>query len=262
MVWHAEPKMFIPHDHVHSVKMSRPRRCGWWCRIGLSLTLDIIGVFFPVAPLFVQGTSPSTSFSYPVFRSLDDFLTFGETQHRPENLSVTVNPIPDSLLTRRSLCVKLLYKDTVRMKSRESSAVASFRTSFTFSITQSQEKFTNRTGWLGHAFGFMFNFISVSGQWDSRSKRTGVKYLAVEFDTYKDSVDDDPSDNHIGVDINSVEPTYTCNLCGGEQTNCSFPGTSQAHTAWIGYNGSTRSLEIWFAQGSLAYGVLEPAGSV
>ena len=100
----------------------------------------------------------------------------------------------------------------------------------------------------------MFNFISVSGQWDSRSKRTGVKYLAVEFDTYKDSVDDDPSDNHIGVDINSVEPTYTCNLCGCEQTN--------SHTAWIGYNGSTRSLEIWFAQGSLAYGVLEPAGSV
>lgn len=120
----------------------------------------IIGVF-PVTPIFVGSIGSSTNFSYPVFRSVDDFLTFAEIQHNTDPQSFTVNPIPHGLLTASLFCVKLLYKDKVRMKNGESSAVASFSTSFTFSVTKFQrEQFSNRSGWLEHSFGLMFTQVS------------------------------------------------------------------------------------------------------
>lgn len=69
------------------------------------------------------------------------------------------------------------------MKNRDTSAVASFSTSFTFLFTQ-EDQSTKRSGWLGYNPGFTFSFASeynatiYAGHLDP-----GIKYLAVEFDT-------------------------------------------------------------------------------
>lgn len=86
-----------------------------------------------------------------------------------------------------------------------------------------------------------------------------INYFSVKFDTYSSYGVIDPSDNHIGVNLNSPNSAYTYNLCGVERTTCSFPWTGRFYTAWIDYYGSTGSLEAWFANGTMADGVEKPA---
>ncbi|KAG0564751.1 hypothetical protein KC19_8G136700 [Ceratodon purpureus] len=260
----AEPEMLIPHDHLCSAKMSRPRRCAW-CGIGLILSLCTI-VLYPGAYVFVQSASLSTNFSFPVFLAADDFITFGETRYNPDTLSFVISPEPAGPLRKRLFCIKLVYPRKVRVKNRESSAVTSFSTSFTFSTTQ-RDKSINRSGWLEDSVGFFFTFAPenkirlLAGHADpGGSKKYGIKYFSVEFDTYNNFINEDPSDNHIGVNINSEKSDCTYNLCEGHGNSCSFPWTGRTYTAWIDYNDSTRALEIWFANGSLTEGVIKPAG--
>ncbi|KAG0563603.1 hypothetical protein KC19_8G044600 [Ceratodon purpureus] len=250
MVCLTELGVFIPHDHLYSFK-TLPLQSWRWCRIELILLSLYFIAVFPVATLLVQSAGLSTNFSYTVFPSADDFLTSGESQYDPRNFSFNVNP-EASVFFPRLECVKLFYKDLVRMKSGESNAMASFSTSFTFSITQGQ--FTNRSGWLGHAYGLMFIF----GSEDFLLGANAGKYFGVEFDTYNNFITEDPSDSHIGVALNNLNSAYTYNLCEGQRTSCSFPWTGRTYTAWIEYYGPTRSLEVWFANGSLR-GVVKPA---
>ena len=186
MACHSEADVFIPYDHLYSVKLSRPGRgCGWCTRIGPLLSLYVTVVLFPVATVSMQNTSPSTNFSYLELESADDFLIFGKTRHNPGNLSFTVNPGPMT----STLFLKMFLKDKLRMKSRESSTVASFSTSFTFSITQSKKQFNDRINWLGQAFGFMFTIISedISTLFAERVElgEKKLNYFGVEFDTRK-----------------------------------------------------------------------------
>ena len=78
--------------------------------------------------------------------------------------------------------------------------------------------------------------------------------------TRKNFTTTDPSENHIGVNNNSIRSACAFYLCGGERTTCSFPWTSRAYTSWTDYNGMIGSLEVWFANGSLREGVAKRAG--
>lgn len=98
--------------------------------------------------------------------------------------------------------------------------------------------------------------------------RSGYKLIGrehcfeVEFDTYNNYGHEDPSDNHIGININSLRSTYTRNLCGGHTpTSCSFPWTGVTYTAWIEYDGLQQLLKVWFANTSMTDGVSKPPGS-
>ncbi|KAG0607619.1 hypothetical protein M758_8G043300 [Ceratodon purpureus] len=115
MVCLTELGVFIPHDHLYSVKTLSLQ--SWrWCRIELILLSLYFIAVFPVATLLVQSAGLSTNFSYTVFPSADDFLTSGESQYDPRNFSFNVNP-EASVFFPRLECVKLFYKDLVRMKS-------------------------------------------------------------------------------------------------------------------------------------------------
>ena len=139
------------------------------------------------------------------------------------------------------------------MKDWKSNAVASFSTSLKFSITQEEES-NVRSGWLSFVTGLNLVFSPVSNVTLYPLERVNIdvpKYLTIEFDTYNSFGDADPSDNHIGIRLNSLRSAYTYNLCGNQKTSCSFPWTGQNYTAWIDYNGSTQSMELWFANGDI-----------
>lgn len=215
-----------------------------------TIALSLFVALFSSTTHFVQSSIPSTNFSFPVFSSQDDFTCVGNTRYNPDTFSFTINPNPEQL---RLFNDKLVYTEKVRMRSSELSAVVfSFSTSFTFSITQQEVQSSRRSGWLEHCPGFVFSLSSENNETIyAGHPDPDINIFGVEFDTYNSYVDQDPSDNHIGVDINGPKSFYTYNLCGDQRTSCAFPWTGQNYTAWINYDGQTKSLEIWFANGEL-----------
>jgi hypothetical protein len=84
----------------------------------------------------------------------------------------------------------------------------------------------------------------------------------VEFDTFQNPEHNDPSNNHVGLDVNSFTSVSTYNLCDytSNNTNCSYLANPDTNfTAWIEYDATTEALDIWLANGSAATGgILKP----
>ncbi|KAG0570455.1 hypothetical protein KC19_6G163400 [Ceratodon purpureus] len=208
---------------------------------------------------FVQCSSTGTQFDYPAFPSTtSDFVALGDAHHVPHNHSINLNNF------RKGSNGRFMFiKEPVRMRNGESGTVTSFSTSFTFSITQGEG--TDRKGTQTQSSGFALTFNSASisefiGNDSWKGPRTySFKFFVVEFDTFQNYLFNDPSNNHIGIDLNTLDSTYTYNLCGGVITNCSFPWNDQHYTVWIEYNVASHDLlALWFANGSLADGVAKP----
>jgi serine/threonine protein kinase len=156
----------------------------------------------------------------------------------------------------------------VLMKDSTTGAVASFQTSFTFQIT-GQNYFVDQYGFL-HGDGMAFTFVSNSsftGQDGGGSlcllqaANNGQAYnqlFAVEFDTYYNPEYNDSSDSHIGVDINSVNSSWSYNFCTGNTHNCSYLANGGYFTAWIDYDNASQSLQVFFANGSLYNHIPKP----
>ncbi|KAG0563631.1 hypothetical protein KC19_8G046800 [Ceratodon purpureus] len=214
---------------------------------------------------------------HAAFRSADQFMTLADVKYNSNTLSFTINA--GGRAKTGMTCGKLFFTEKVRMTNKKSGSVASFSTSFTFSIRQGEQS-SNRSGWSsltsGIYFGFLPNSIVFDPVWLKDEMQNPIdiiratndscsayfsQYFAVEIDTYNNYLDEDPSDNHIGVLLNDLNSNYTTNLCGDQRTRCSFPWTGRIYTTWVEYSASTRSLEVWFSNGSLKEGVTKPAGS-
>ncbi|CAK9216632.1 unnamed protein product [Sphagnum troendelagicum] len=166
-------------------------------------------------------------------------------------------------------CGKLIYKEKVQMLHPSTSAVASFKTSFTFTIFPPSGDSSKHFG-HGFAFTFMEDNHTVGVARDSMCVVTlGTQgqitntFFAVEFDTYLTPYYDDPSDSHIGINVNSFMSLTTYNLCNliGNHTNTScryFITANTKFTAWIEYDATTEWLDIWFANGSISSGIVKP----
>ncbi|CAM6067520.1 unnamed protein product [Sphagnum tenellum] len=116
-------------------------------------------------------------------------------------------------------CGKLIYKEKVQMLHPSTGAVASFKTSFTFTIFPPSGDSSKHFG-HGFAFTSMEDNHTVGVAGDSMCVVTlGTQgqitntFFAVEFDTYLNPYYDDPSDSHIGVNVNSFMSLTTYNLC-------------------------------------------------
>lgn len=87
--------------------------------------------------------------------------------------------------------------------------------------------------------------------------------FAVEFDTWLNPEFDDPSNNHIGVNINSMKSAQTYDFCANKSgygsIDCNHFNTGRDFTSWIDYNGTNRKLEVRLANGSSIDGVEKPS---
>lgn len=75
--------------------------------------------------------------------------------------------------------------------------------------------------------------------------------LAVEFDTWKNPEFGDPSDNHVGVNVNSMNSTATFNFCGDGVEKCEYFVTERDFTAWVDYDADQLTLEVRVAVGNV-----------
>lgn len=74
------------------------------------------------------------------------------------------------------------------------------------------------------------------------------RFVAVEFDTFKQPYD--PDDNHIGLNINSVNSTITRSLTNdtyGYNLILSPTNVTVFFTVWIDYDGTQRKIQIYMA---------------
>ncbi|CAM6044056.1 unnamed protein product [Sphagnum compactum] len=90
---------------------------------------------------------------------------------------------------------------------------------------------------------------------------TGTDTGCVEFDTFQNPELNDPSNNHVGVDVNSFSSVSTYNLCNltSNPTECTYLANPDTNfTAWIDYDATTEVLDVWLANGSSSSGILKP----
>jgi serine/threonine protein kinase len=207
----------------------------------------------------------NTNFNFPFFgaQDQDSFLMVDDVQYFAENSSFLLNERAAALSIES--CARLLYSDPVRMKDSSSGAVASFQTAFTFQITSQNTM---------HGDGMSFTFVSNSsftGQTgggdlclvqSANNGQASNQVFAVEFDTYYNREYNDSSDSHIGVDINSVNSSWSYNLCTGNAWNCSYLTNGGYFTAWIDYDNASQSLQVFFANGSLYNNTPKPRQAI
>lgn len=205
------------------------------------------------------------SFSFEPFASGDNLLRIGDASMSSYFTSVLLNShaLQNGHEAQQHNCGRVVYGDSIPLRSSSSSSsVASFSTSFTFSIT----------GRNSAGFAFMFvNSTTYSGSAGASmcllnktmSGRQSNHMFAVEFDTWLNPEFEDPSNNHIGVNINSMNSMQTYNLCANSNLNetvdCNYFDTGQDFTSWIDYDATKQKLEIHLANGSSIVGIKKPS---
>ncbi|KAG0566068.1 hypothetical protein KC19_7G035900 [Ceratodon purpureus] len=239
---------------------SKSRTMGLYYNLVLAGLLLAVQIIYSTA--FVQGQN-YTNFSFPSFSTPESFLLSGTGYYFADNTSFILNDDAAPVhVTTDWECGRLSYKEKVRMKDSASGVVASFHTAFTFQITGDNYSYGDglvfsfsRDGYAGDdslAGGSLCLFNAADNGMASNH------IFAVEFDTYQNQEFNDPSDNHIGVDINSVNSTWFYNLCGGSLTNCSYLCNAGFFTAWIDYDSESQMLQVFFANGSLYNNISKP----
>ncbi|KAG0588199.1 hypothetical protein KC19_2G224400 [Ceratodon purpureus] len=215
----------------------------------------------------VHVEAQNTNFSYAFFSTPERFLMVEDVQYNADDSSFLMNARSAAL--QSSSCGRLLFEDKVRMKDSASGEVASFNTSFTFKIS-GLNFYVDPDFGVVHGDGLAFTFAkndSLLGQ-DAGSSlcllkeplngKPSNRVFAVEFDTFANYWWNDPSDSHIGINVNSMNSTVSYNLCGGKVMNCSYLCNGGDFTAWIDFDSASRNLNVFFANGSLYKNVAKP----
>ncbi|CAM6072194.1 unnamed protein product [Sphagnum tenellum] len=208
-----------------------------------------------------NGTSTSFSFNVITDNPTDTFTFVGDAMSVPGVPSSTILLCSNLDATTHGSTGRALYKQPVQFLQEPNSSqlvprLASFSTSFSFQI------FMLNTTYVGDGLAFIIVSSNAtdptvaSGGWmglaNSTDNGNASNHLfAVEFDTFYNPELGDPSDSHIGVDVNGVRSIQTYNLCSNSSSNsthCSYftQMNSECH-GWIDYTAEISSLEVYFS---------------
>lgn len=72
-----------------------------------------------------------------------------------------------------------------------------------------------------------------------------TRFVAVEFDTFKEPGGYDPDDNHVGLDVGTVASNKTASLAGFNITIATNKTAPANYTAWIEYDGAARRIAVY-----------------
>jgi len=189
----------------------------------------------------------------------------------PSSSSVWLNSFHNGSLDGKTYdCGSLIYAESIQMMEPSDTvstglqAVASFNTSFTFSMSGENS--------AGFAFMFVVNNHTAGAPGGQLCLLNYLNpnvsnVLAVEFDTWQNPEYLDLSNNHVGVNNSSMRSTAVYNLCRDGISTCDYfvtpEGSSeQDFTSWIDYDSATGNLEVFLANGSVVQGVLKPAKAI
>ncbi|KAK7839412.1 lectin-related protein [Quercus suber] len=137
------------------------------------------------------------------------------------------------------------YKEPVRLWENRTGRLTDFTTHFSFKI----EATSTNAAWSADGLAF---FITPNDSNVPLNKTKGGalglldialdnstqnEIVAVEFDTFKNYFD--PSDNHVGIDVNSVK----------SKANVTWPrsiiSNGETVNAWVSYNSTTQNLSVF-----------------
>ncbi|KAD3067320.1 hypothetical protein E3N88_35200 [Mikania micrantha] len=140
----------------------------------------------------------------------------------------------------------VIYNSPVTFLDRTTNSTASFSTKFSFTV-----KNLNPLSSYGDGISF---FLSPDDQTlgspggylglVNSSQLTRNKFIAIEFDTRLDLHFDDPNDNHVGLDVNSLNSIKTgdCNSIGIDMKS------GNSITAWIDYWHDGKNLKVFLSE--------------
>jgi hypothetical protein len=222
----------------------------------------VLALFSAYTSNHVAGQN-GTSFSFDGITDnpTDTFTLVGDAMLFPNIGSSAIFLCSSWNVTTHGSTGRALYKQPVQFFEEPNSSelvprFASFSTSFSFQIIMLNTTF------VGDGLAFIIASSNAtdptvaSGGWMGLANSTdngnaNNHLFAVEFDTFYNPEFGDPSDSHIGVDVNGVRSIQTYNLCSdssSSSTHCSY--FTHIYTdcyAWIDYTAETSSLEVYFS---------------
>ncbi|KAB1215094.1 putative L-type lectin-domain containing receptor kinase S.7 [Morella rubra] len=200
---------------------------------------------------------PFSTFSYPCLASADgvsfDFLSFtlrnftllGDSYLRNGVIGLTRD-----LGVPSSSAGTIIYNEPITFFDSESNITASFSTSFSFSIPNlNPASFGDGLAFFlspdNQTLGSPGGYLGLVNS----SQLTKNKFVAIEFDTRLDPHFSDPSENHVGLDIESLNSIKAVDaLLQGIDLK-----SGNSITAWIDYVNDKRNLTV-----SLSYSSFKP----
>ncbi|CAN5972032.1 unnamed protein product, partial [Sphagnum jensenii] len=207
------------------------------------------------------GTSTSFSFLADMDNATDTFTFLGDAEPPDfeNNGFIQLCSFGQPTNTHGSTG-RALYKHPVQFFQEPNSSqlvprLASFSTNFSFTIIiQNNNDYSSGDGM---AFVIVSSNATdptvASGGWMGLANSTdngnaSNHFFAVEFDTFYNPEFGDPSDSHIGIDVNGVRSIQTYNLCSDSSSNsknCYY--FSSYYHGWIDYRAETGLLEVYFS---------------
>ncbi|GAA0167513.1 hypothetical protein LIER_40390 [Lithospermum erythrorhizon] len=157
-----------------------------------------------------------------------EFSLYGDAKHVKGGESLQISGLGPSSAG------KVMFKKPFKLVQENPRKMVSFSMHFVFSL--SKEK--------GDGLAFVmvpagFDLDNFDGSFGLLAKRNN-KFLAIEFDTFKDKEVGDMNDNHVGIDVGSFVSVKSRNvssihldLKSGEKLQ-----------SWIDYEASSRRLEV------------------
>ncbi|KAI3986921.1 hypothetical protein MKX01_014622 [Papaver californicum] len=185
--------------------------------------------------------------SVPVLVSKNQNITFLGDAHFQENGRICLTNTSSTSPSSSSIGVgRAFYSHPIQFRNLSSKVTASFMSQFSFTLTPDFSYYPPLFG-DGLAFviasnpntiGTEFGYMGLSNQ----SIQEQGMYFAVEFDTNFDPILGDISDNHIGIDTNSIISFPTVDL-----TPMGFDLKNATITAWVEYKDADKRLEVWLS---------------
>ncbi|KAE8732512.1 Mitochondrial transcription termination factor family protein [Hibiscus syriacus] len=167
-------------------------------------------------------------------------------------LQLTPDTINDAMLSiHHNKSGRIMFNEPFRLWS-SNHELASFSSSFVINI------FRNGNWTAGHGLAFLIapNISAMPefsyGQWlgltnASTDGSADNQIVAIEFDTLRQpDLELDPDDNHIGLNINSVESKKVASLNDYNITLSPQVGTN--YLVWVDYNGTSMVMEVYMAR--------------
>ena len=211
----------------------------------------------------------NTNFSFPNFNSTDPrFIMLGDAASMDSSMYLNNKYYTYNV---SHSCGRFMYPDSVRMYDPPTGQVASFNTSFTFEIMLHRAvNAVDGTYMNGDGFAFTITpdttTVDATGEILCNTKTfADTRIFAVEIDTWLTLDDNDLSDSHIAIDLNSafhswLFPEYVHNLCQDSPGNTSYCGyfanNPGPFTVWVDYDGTV--IEVRFSSGLDAFKPASP----
>ncbi|XP_052164686.1 L-type lectin-domain containing receptor kinase IX.1-like [Oryza glaberrima] len=214
----------------------------------ITCAADLV-IFFSICYMQPPAPVAALSFNYPTFAS-----SHNQYIEIEGNASVSVGYIDISANSVGNNVGRVFHKSPVQLWDAATGEVASFTTRFSFNIIPG-----NRSKKGDGMTFFLTSYPSRLPEGDAGGQNLGLtnqtvgvstgenRFVAVEFDTFVNPFDPNATNDHIGIDVNSVVSV----------TNESLPNFSLIGnmTATVDYNNNSRilSVKLWINGSTTPY---------